>query len=486
MNTKIDQVCALSELDIFQKPIYQTSVNRYKYVSINPSGDIQKGTLPMTFNINKSENEYIDLSNIFCYVKCSIRKIGDNSLLASNVAVSPVNNFMHSLFSEIQLIINDKSDKPLITSNYPIKSFYENLLNYGSEGKSAHLQSELFIKDDHKFMNITTLTKQEVKNEAQTSSLQQNKVNKDVFNAADTDSTMNEDDGESTIEVDIKTTSVVKYAANAGLVFRKKRFDVRECKMYGKLHADLFSYNKYFPNTISNLTIIMKKNDDKFLLKGEDNTAKLYTVQIESIYLDVKKVSIDNDVLLAHSATLAKGHNIILPFSKVVIDKRKIETQSKEVTLANLYPDKFPKRLIIGFVANEAASSHTANPINFEFFKLKEIKFKIDNDTFKSYEFDEKFQSIKAYHSLFTDTGINISDSSIDISLEEHSSGYGLIAVDLSRDGCSSEVHFNLDRKGTFDIELKFSDALSAPIWAVIYNEYNSLLQIDNFKNVIF
>ena len=69
--------------------------------------------------------------------------------------------------------------------------------------------------------------------------------------------------------------------------------------------------------------------------------------------------------------------------------------------------------------------------------------------------------------------------SSIDISLEEHSSGYGLIAVDLSRDGCSSEVHFNLDRKGTFElnIELKFSDALSAPIWAVIYNEYDSLLR---------
>jgi hypothetical protein len=39
---------------------------------------------------------------------------------------------------------------------------------------------------------------------------------------------MNENDDESTIEVDIKT-SVVKYAANAGLVFRKKRFDAREC-----------------------------------------------------------------------------------------------------------------------------------------------------------------------------------------------------------------------------------------------------------------
>ena len=75
---------------------------------------------------------------------------------------------------------------------------------------------------------------------------------------------MNENDGESTIEVDIKT-SVVKYAANAGLVFRKKRFDARECKMYGKLHADLFSCNKYFPNTMSNLSIIIKKNDSIYI-----------------------------------------------------------------------------------------------------------------------------------------------------------------------------------------------------------------------------
>jgi hypothetical protein len=78
----------------------------------------------MTFNINKSENEYIDLSNIFCYVKCSIRKIGDNSLLASIVAVSPVNNFMHSLFSEIQKIINDKSDMPLIILQNHFMKYY--------------------------------------------------------------------------------------------------------------------------------------------------------------------------------------------------------------------------------------------------------------------------------------------------------------------------------------------------------------------------
>jgi len=482
MNTKIEQICALSELDIFQKPLYQTSVNRYKYVSINPSGDIQKGALPMTFNINKSENEYIDLSNIYCYVKCSIRKIADNSLLAGNVAVSPVNNFMHSLFSEIQIIVNDKTEKPLITSNYPIKAYFENLLNFGSEGKSAHLQSELFIKDDHKNMNTITLSKQEVKSEVQPSSSQQSQSNNEVFNPTDRDAIMEQDD--STLELDIKTTSIVKYAANSGLVFRKKRFDGRDCKMFGKLHADLFSCNKFFPNTISNMSIIIRKNDDKFLIKGEESTAKLYTVQIDSIYLDVKKISIDNDVLLAHSATLTKGNNIILPYSKVVIDKRKIETQSKEVNLSNLYPDKLPKRLIIGFLANEASSSHIANPFNFELFKLKEIIFKIDNDTFRSFEFDEKFQSIKAYHSLFTDTGINLSDSSIDINFEEHSSGYGLMAVDLSRDGCGSDVHFNIDRKGTFDIYLKFADPLAAPIWAVIYNEYDSLLQIDNAKNV--
>ncbi|CAC5392368.1 unnamed protein product [Mytilus coruscus] len=60
--------------------------------------------------------------------------------------VGPVNNFLHSMFSQIDVTLQNK----LVTStttHYPYKAMIQTLLSYGSEAKKSQLTSQLWKKD---------------------------------------------------------------------------------------------------------------------------------------------------------------------------------------------------------------------------------------------------------------------------------------------------------------------------------------------------
>ena len=136
--------CIKSELDIFDKPPIDTS-NEVGYWSYHNVSNINLQN-ELTIEIPKSES-YLDLSSFLLYVKLKIYK--DNVLenLDTNCGIAPVNNFLHSLFSKVQLIIDSKEIENT-SSNYAFKSYILNLLNHGHEEKNSFLTSSLFYKDD--------------------------------------------------------------------------------------------------------------------------------------------------------------------------------------------------------------------------------------------------------------------------------------------------------------------------------------------------
>ena len=69
----------------------------------------------------------------------------DNNL-AADAAVGPVNLFLHSLFSQVDISLNGT----LITAStntYPHRAMLETLLSYGKDAKKSQLTSALFYKD---------------------------------------------------------------------------------------------------------------------------------------------------------------------------------------------------------------------------------------------------------------------------------------------------------------------------------------------------
>jgi hypothetical protein len=90
--------CASTELDLFSVPPTQTSVESGKYVEYRPVSTLQNGS-PIEFDIASSGDDYIDFANSYLHVKVKITKANGNNL-ADDDAVGPVNNFLHSLFSQ--------------------------------------------------------------------------------------------------------------------------------------------------------------------------------------------------------------------------------------------------------------------------------------------------------------------------------------------------------------------------------------------------
>jgi len=94
-----------SKLDLFALPSTQTSLDHGHYVEHRPQSVLGDGA-PVEFNICEEGEYYIDLSNLFLYARASIVKENDENLNEDS-DVAPVSNFLHSLWSQIDLSLNN-------------------------------------------------------------------------------------------------------------------------------------------------------------------------------------------------------------------------------------------------------------------------------------------------------------------------------------------------------------------------------------------
>ena len=70
-------------------------------------------------------------------------------------------------------------------------------------------------------------------------------------------------------------------------------------------------------------------------------------------------------------------------------------------------------------------------------------------------------------------------------SREDFPGGYALYAFDLTAD-LSENNHFNLIRQGYIRLDMKFSQTLASTINVIAFAEFESILEIDRSRNVIF
>src|SRR6266481_4048587 len=141
-----------SQLDIFAPPIQQRAVESAHYgyyQSIAPLD--QSETLEIV--IPGSAEYYLDLSRAQLRV---VGKFTDGA--AGDLAAAhfyPVNNLLHSLFSQIDVYLNDH----LVASNsrqYPIKAYLEKLLNYSDASKAKMMHALYYPDTPGHFDNAST------------------------------------------------------------------------------------------------------------------------------------------------------------------------------------------------------------------------------------------------------------------------------------------------------------------------------------------
>ena len=421
--------CTKSELDLFSIPPTQTSMEQGSWVEYHPLTTVTDGS-PIEFDISGTGEDYIDFSNTMLYVRAKVtQNNGDD--LADDAAVGPVNLFLHSLFSQVDISLNGT----LITAStntYPYRALLETLLSYGEDAKKTQLTSALFYKD------------------------QAGRMDSVDFAAA---------------------------AVNGGLAKRRALVaGSREFDMMGRLRADIFFQDRYIINEVG-IKIKLVRSKDLFCLMGACKVKILHAAMF------VRKVKLMPSVFLAHAKTLERG-TAKYPIRRVVCKSFAVPQNYLDVSHEKLFSGQLPTRIVIGLVSNRAFNGHAgSNPFNFQHFNLSEIGLYLDGQqqhVVRPIQPDYAHgQYIRAYNSLFVGTGKIYKDEGLYITREDYGNGYALYAFDLTAD-LGEDDHFSLVRQGSVRLALKFSQALAATITVVAYAEFENVIEVDRDRNVVF
>ena len=247
-------ICVNSELDLFGVPPTQTSMEHGTTVEYHPVAALIDSA-PIEFNVSGSGEVYVDLTNSFLHVTAKIT-YEDGTDLAPGAAVGPTNLFLHSLFSQLDMYLNDK----LITSSVntcAYRAYLETLLSYGKAAKDTQMTVSLWYKDTAGRMEDAAID--------------------DVAGA----------------NSGFKTCVRIVSESNS--------IDMME-----KIHGDLFFQEKLLLNIISMRIWLVRSKDEFVLLTGEANAR--YKVRIVEVVLLVRKVRILPAVALAHAKALEKSN----------------------------------------------------------------------------------------------------------------------------------------------------------------------------------
>ena len=146
--------CTKTEVDLFSVPPTQVSLEKGLWVDHQPVSSVADGG-PITFVCPGTE-DYVDLSKTILVVRAKVTKANGNNL-DGDEKVGIVNNFLHSLFKQVDVFLKEKQVTQA-TGTYAYRAYLETLLNYGPAAKRSQLTAAMFYKDTAGKMDVTDPT----------------------------------------------------------------------------------------------------------------------------------------------------------------------------------------------------------------------------------------------------------------------------------------------------------------------------------------
>lgn len=280
-----------SELDLFSIPPIQTTVESGSLQSYRPITSLSNNG-PIEFVVSgSSSDEYLDLARVFIHIKAKIEKTdlpAGQEAAAALQRLGPTNNWLHSIFSQVDVYLNQKCITPP-SSCYNFRAYIENLLNYSAESKGSHLTTGIWNNDSPGHMDSVAV-------------------------------------------------------ANEGFTKRNELTSDRKIvDLYGPLHCDLFNVDKYLINGVE-MSIKLQRARDEFHLMASANTTGKFEIIDAVLY--VRKVKISATTLIAHHKALQVA-TAKYPITRVDVKTITIPATTQSRSLDNIYIGTLPKRYFI-------------------------------------------------------------------------------------------------------------------------------------------
>ena len=416
---------AKSELMLFDRPSAQVSINSSKWVDIHPLNSVGENTAPIEFNVNASDDSYLDLNDTSLYVRFHVSPIDPSKPFAVN-DVAPVNNILSSLFSDVELSLNNTVVEGG-SFMYPYQSYLTNMLNYSRDVKKSNLKSSGFYID-----------------EANKFDLKDNKGHCDRFLLIS------------------KGTSV---------------------ELMGPLNVSFLQQAKYLLPKI-NMKLKLSRSKSDFILQNYGN--KKANIKIDECILYIRQVKVNPIILKSHEDGL-KINNAVYPYQKLNVSNFTISkgasTESREIFVNS----PTPKLLIISLVSNSAFNgSLKKNPFNFKHFDLNFVGLYVNGESipFPPIHMDvENDQYIRAYTSMIQNLEHFTRDESNGITPEEFIGGSTMFVFNLTPDLCYNGGQ--LYNNNNVRLDLKFKKPLDESINVILYSIIDGCVEVTSDRKII-
>lgn len=436
--------CLKSELDIFTIPHTQISFEDSRYEEVFPVTSVERQT-PLEFRC-LSDVDYTDLSSVFLYIKTKIvQRDGLADIPAANnmadiEKVYPINNFHASMFKNIEVYLNNT----LVSSNdnlYGYRAFIEKLGTFHPETLQQNGACSMYFNDSGNLNDIARFP----------------------VAAAHADK-------------------------NLGATQRFERSkNSRSFEMYGKLHADIFNCNRHLLNGVE-LKLRLIRQDPKFCLMATD-AAQNYEIVIEKAVMYVKQDKVLPSVRESHDQEIMQK-TAKYPIRKVNMKYFTKSAGLTDISELEICKGVLPRRIIFGFVnATAFAGDLHLNPLNFQHFNVRNITMRINGvaKPWDKLEFDFTNKNFlhgylslqQATEKLFTDNPLAIKPFGKEASFEN---GHSLFGFNLAQN-CGECL--SLQTHGKIAVEIKLAQALDHPIVLIVFLEYDDILEVNSFKNVV-
>ena len=282
---------------------------------------------PFNFEVPSDPIKFTDAESFRLHGKMKIVKQDGTKL--TDQKVGTVNNIFHSLWSKVNVKINDVDIGDSSGSWYAYKAYLENHLSYSKSAKEKILSYKGYFPDTaEKFDDVGSA-------------------------AADSD--------------------------NEGLIKRIKLFSKSEWVYFCiNINSDLSTLRKYLPPNMK-LEFTFERADDKFCLLSHDETTK-YEIKLDDMRMSFKRYTPSRIVFEDYFKKLKAGMIPRLPIDRSLIKQYIVGSGNSDLSSFNLIRgDQLPEQVIIGIVEQAAFDGKVSkNPFNFHHFDVREASLVVN------------------------------------------------------------------------------------------------------------
>ena len=415
--------CGKSELQYGEPRLYQADIVDDYVQFLTPKNSLTPGN-PIYFDIEGTP-DFLDLSQTQLKIKLNMTK-ADGTGIPETMKVCPINNVLHSLFSQVQISMKDTIISHS-NSMYPYRAYIENLLNFSRQSKDTWMYSMGWADDS----------------------------------AGEFDADSNE-----------------------GIENRRKSIiNKRTAEYKGRLHLDIGFQEKLLPSNLDVRITLSPAKQDFFCLNFEA-TGEV-KVNIVDAVLCVRKVKVAPTKQLALEKEIAKNP-IVIPISYVTMKNISIPSGVSSFNQDGVFTGPLPTLVVLGLVDNRAfVGQKDLNPFNFKNYGVNSIGLRVNGKNIPTRPLQPDYtnhHSIDCYQTLFQAMNRQFDNFDNGIGLPEYEMGNTLYAFNLTPDQCLTGHPL---QSGSVDISIRFAAELEQTASLIIYSQYENNVYIDQHRNCV-